>query len=159
MTLGTFWRVYLVTVALLVLGIFARGFGPAIEGRVAPIRGAQSVAVIERNEDRLCWAWTFDKVRAHIASDNIDVFIGTPSVPSASWTIYNRDTGMPWGIVSQAVEPGRHTLNYCVPLPPYVHASDTVRVRQTAYYPGLLDLWRLSVPFPDVVSPGGDPRR
>lgn len=159
MTLRTFWRGYFAILVIMVLGLFTRGVGPALENEINPVRGAQSMKVIERTEARLCWAWTFGKLRSNLASDNIDVFIGTPLIPSASWTIYNRDTGMPWGIVSQAVPPGTYTLNYCMPLPPYVRKTDTVRVRQTAYYPGFLDLWRLPVAFPDVVSPGDDLRR
>lgn len=152
-----FWRIYVPLAAAVLLFLVTSPFGPAIETRFWPVRGAQFVQVVERTDARLCWTWTFDKLRP-LASDNIDVFIGTPAVPSASTTVFNRATGMPWGITAQAVSLGVHTMTWCVLLPPYVGPHDSVTVRQTASYPGWAGLWRLPVEFPDVVSlPEGRP--
>lgn len=129
--------------------------GPTIEARLAPIRGPQSIQVVERTPARLCWAWTFVKLRA-TWSDNLDAFLEIDGQPGGIAAPYDRDTGWPWGMKRFAVAPrlGPYTLNYCVALPPAVQPGDTVRVRQVAFYPGWIGLWRLPVPFPEVVSNG-----
>lgn len=157
--LRLFWRVYISGAALVLLGFVAVGFGPAIELRFAPVRGPdQRVEVVERTASRLCWAWTFTK-RREIASDNLDAFLVINGQPGGVTSVYEMESGRPWGMTRYAVapRPEPYTLHQCAPLPPYVQASDAVVVRQVAFYPGFAGLWRLPVAFPDVVSPGAPP--
>ncbi len=151
-----FWRLYGPAVALVLLALALPGVGPAIELRLAPVRGPdQRVEVIERTPSRLCWAWTFTKLR-DVASDNEDVFLVVNGQPGGVTMTYEMETGRPWGLTRYAKPPRAepYTLHECAPLPPYVGAVDKVVVRQVAFYPGFASLWRLDVPFPDVVSPG-----
>lgn len=151
-----FWRAYIPFAAVALLGFVALASGPTLENRFRPIRGPdQRVEVIERTAARVCWRWTFTKLR-DVASDNLDAFLVINGQPGGVAAPYDMDTGRPWGILRFAVpvrdEP--YALRWCVALPPYLGPGDTVVVRQVAYYPGWMRLWRLPVPFPDVVSPG-----
>ncbi|MCW6508193.1 hypothetical protein [Lichenifustis flavocetrariae] len=151
-----FWRAYAALSIVIIIAMLAIPAGPALENRYAPVRGSvQTVEVIERSAGRLCWAWTFTKLRA-IGSDNLDAFLVINGEPGGVAAPFDMDSGRPWGMTRYAVaaraEPYR--LRMCAPLPPYVRLSDTVTVQQTAFYPGLWGLWRLHVPFPDVVSVG-----
>lgn len=152
---GTFWRFYAVLTAIVLLSFIGLSVGPFVEEIFFPIRADQAIRVIERTDARLCYAWTFVKLRERI-SDNEDSFLDVDGVPSGVVAPYDMETGYPWGVARFAVPPRAtaYTLRHCIALPPIVKPTDTVRIRQTAFYPGWGGLWRLSVPFPDVVSEG-----
>lgn len=159
-----FWLVYWPLSILLVAGFL---FGPRLEIAVAPVLTDQAITEVTRDRGvlsfggrdypvgRLCWRW--DRVKRRplgFYSQDIDVFVDMPE-DSASMTIFNRDTGAPWarsGAVAAGQVPPQH---WCVLLPPSVSASDALRVRQTAHYPGWLGLWTLPVALPDIVNPPG----
>ena len=146
------WPLWLTASSLFILSPILIWASPYIEVRYWPIRGPQSIRVIERTPERLCWAWTFTKLR-DVASDNIDAFLTINGQPGGVSMVYEMESGRPWGLTKYAVSPRPepYTLHQCAPLPPYVRENDEVMVRQVAYYPGF-GPWRLSVPFPDVVS-------
>lgn len=148
-----FWRLYWPVAVLAFLLIGAPLVGPSIEGRLRPIRGAQTITNIIRTDARLCWDWTFVKLRVS-ASFNLDAFLEVNSKPGGVTGVFELESGRPWGILKYAVSPRPepYTLRYCISLPPYIGQGDAVVVHQQAYYPGLLGLWTLTVPFPDVVS-------
>ena len=129
---------------------------PAAESRFFPIRTDQRMENITRSADRLCWEWVSIKQRNRV-SDDLNVWIDTPGELGALSSVFERDTGMPW-VRSRAVGVGPHRQPYCTLLPPYLKPEDPVRVRQTAFYPGLLPLWHVQVRFPDVISPVGSER-
>ncbi len=153
-----YWRVFIPLMALTLFGFVAVAAGPGIELRLDPIRGPQHIALIERSATRVCWAWTFTKLR-DISSDNLDAFFQVNGDDGGVTAPYDMDSGRPWGLAKYAVPPRAdpYTLRECASLPPYVMPTDTVVVRQVAFYPGRFGLWKLAVPFPDVVSPGAPP--
>ena len=151
-----YWRVYIPLVAVTLAAFIATALGPTTEARVHPVRGPdQKIVVIERSASRICWAWTFTKLR-DVASDNIDAYLIINDEPGGVANVFDMDSGRPWGLARYAVPVSDkpYTLHWCASLQPYIKATDAVRVTQVAYYPGFLHLWRLPVMFPDVISPG-----
>lgn len=126
--------------------------GPAIEARLAPVRTDQAIEHIERALDRICWDWVSVKLRP-LAAVDLDAVLETKT-DRFIVAIYNRDTGMPWAR-SGMVGLGPHRQSFCVGMPPSVRPWNTVRLSQTAVYPGWLGLWHVPLKLPDVVDPPG----
>ena len=153
-----FWRAYAALTIIAIVAVIGLPLGPTIEQRFFPIRGPQSISAVTRADGRLCWDWSFVKLRGP-ASDNLDAYLTVGGEPGGVVAPFDEATGHYWGLARMAVSPRPepYRLRYCVALPPYVTPADTVRVQQTAFYPGYTGLWRLAVTFPDVVSEGAPP--
>lgn len=152
-----FWTVYLLAVAAYVFVGLGSMLGPWIEARFWPIRIEQTIEVVERGDQRLCWIWHSTKVRV-AASDDIDVHLIVRGDRANRYTIavYRREDRMPWSR-NGALGVGRHHLPFCATLPPRVTDADDLLIEQVAWFPGWLGLWRTPLVIPDVVSPGARP--
>ena len=146
-----FYKVLVLPCLAAIAYLAAVAFGPTIESRLAPARVEQSVEVIIREVDRLCWNWRSMKVRP-LAAEDIDVVLIVRGDRMIS-SVFSAATGMPWRQLG-AVSVGPHVQRYCLTLPPHVSSTDAVKIEQTVFYPGLGGLYRFASRIPDVVSPG-----
>lgn len=131
--------------------LFAFEVGPVVESAAAPIRARQTVEVVERTEQRLCWRWSSVKLRPAI-SDNIDLFIVAAGDRLVGAPFF-RETGMPWRL-SGTVGAGPQSIVMCALLPPHLGRDAPVRIEQVIQYRGWHDLWPVLVRVPDVMWTG-----
>ncbi|SFU50580.1 MULTISPECIES: hypothetical protein [unclassified Methylobacterium] len=151
----SFWVIYWGVSLLWLLTLFVASFGARIEATFAPVRIEQRVEAVSREAGRLCWSSVALKVRDK-ASDDVDVYVRVAGGERLVASVYHADTLMPWR-ASAAPRPGPVSMRYCLTLPPHVHDADPVEVEWQAWYPGLLNLWRIGLVMPHVLSPGTAP--
>lgn len=127
--------------------------GARLELLVDPVLRNQAVPAdnVVRSGDRLCWTWMRDKERAPEVLD-INVVLTTPGGDRSYPEVFDETTGVPWHR-GGALPPGHYESRFCVQWPKFAAADERVLIRSTVRYRGLLGLWDLTVPLPDVASP------
>lgn len=151
--LRTFWWLYWPAIAFYVSGTVLVANGPQLQRTLAPTHVFDPASGIVRTPDQLCWTYSGRKLRA-TGTDDLDTYLHSDGIESRMVVApYGEVDGLPWR-KSAASAVGRFSKRYCITLPSGVPDDKGLRFELTGYYPGLMGLWRMPVPWPVVAADG-----
>lgn len=131
-------------VAAVAGSLLALSTGPAIEGTLAPVlANNQIISNVERQTDRVCWDWSFVKLREATPDASGWFLVLDGKISRVPVTVVYRDHQvMPYPPRQRPVGPGKASL--CALLPPEVELPPSAQIQGRIIYATDHDLWRLT---------------
>jgi hypothetical protein len=138
-------------VSVVALAVFGRGGAAKLEVMFRPIIGGSVVSDVVADDKRICWSWTWHKLRA-APLVSMRYYLQTPSSAPLPVSVVRKDG--PLSYAERPVGPGN--VDLCVALPAGVTPKSEIVLTGYVEYQPSHDYWTVRQELPTIrwVPPG-----